>query len=314
MSRYKICIIGLGSIGSQHILNLVEVLQKRNKDFIIDLLRSGYGAEPDGKLAKWIRNIYYDAKTMPNDYDIAFITNPTSLHYGTIADFAWKSRNMFIEKPVFSESSVDLSFLNLRPTGTYYVACPLRHTKVIQYLKGYIQSTKVYSARVICSSYLPEWRPFTDYRKSYSAKREQGGGVSIDLIHEWDYLYYLFGKPRSVLNIRGTFSDLEITSDDLSVYIAEYDHMLVEVHLDYFGRVPVREIELYGPEDRIKGDLIHNQIQFLKIGQVVEFEDSRRCYQMRELEYFFDILEGKAENHNDMTTALEVLKITEGRI
>ena len=314
MSKYKICVVGLGSIGTQHILNMAEVLQKRDIDFTIDLLRSGFGAEMDPRLEKWINSVFYDAGTMPDNYDIAFITNPTSLHYSSISEFTAKSKNMFIEKPVFCESGADLSLLELRPSGIYYVACPLRYTGVIQYLKDYIKSSGIYCARVICSSYLPEWRPSTDYRKCYSARSEQGGGVSIDLIHEWDYLYYLFGKPRKVLNMRGTYSDLEITSDDLSVYIAEYDNMLVEVHLDYFGRVPIRELELYGPEDTIRGDLINSQVQLLKKGEIVKFEETRRCCQMRELEYFFDIIEGKAENHNDMETALEVLKITEGRI
>ncbi len=312
--NYKICVIGLGSIGSQHIYNMTEVLKNRNVDFTIDVLRSGFGAELDSQLGKLINHVYHDTDRMPDNYDIALITNPTSLHYNAIAEFTRKSKNLFIEKPVFSGSGVDLSLLGLKSSGTYYVACPLRYTKVMQYLRAYIQSAKVYSARVICSSYLPEWRPHTDYRNSYSAKRDQGGGVSIDLIHEWDYLYYLFGKPKRILNIRGTYSDLEITSDDLSVYIGEYDHMLAEVHLDYFGRVPVREIELYGPEDTLRGDLIHSKVQFLRKGEFLKFEESRRGYQMRELEYFFDIIEGKADNHNDINTALEVLKITEGRL
>jgi len=293
---------------------MTEVLKNRNVDFTIDVLRSGFGAELDSQLGKLINHVYHDTDRMPDNYDIALITNPTSLHYNAIAEFTRKSKNLFIEKPVFSGSGVDLSLLGLKSSGTYYVACPLRYTKVMQYLRAYIQSAKVYSARVICSSYLPEWRPHTDYRNSYSAKRDQGGGVSIDLIHEWDYLYYLFGKPKRILNIRGTYSDLEITSDDLSVYIGEYDHMLAEVHLDYFGRVPVREIELYGPEDTLRGDLIHSKVQFLRKGEFLKFEESRRGYQMRELEYFFDIIEGKADNHNDINTALEVLKITEGRL
>ena len=310
--NYKICVIGLGSIGSQHIVHMAEILNKRNIDFTIDLLRSGFGAELDLELSKLIHHVYCDVNKMPDDYDIAFITNPTSLHYRAIRDFVRKSKNLFVEKPIFCESNVDLALLGLKDQGTYYVACPLRYTKVIQYLRDYVQSAKIFNARVICSSYLPDWRPLTDYRNCYSAKRDEGGGVSIDLIHEWDYLYYLFGKPRKVLGMRGKYSDLEITSDDLSVYIGEYDHMLVEVHLDYFGRVPVREIELYGQEDTLKGDLINSQIQFLKKGELLKFQESRENYQMRELECFFDIIEGKAENHNDFHTALEVLKITEG--
>lgn len=75
-----------------------------------------------------------------------------------------------------------------------------------------------------------------DYRTVYSAHKDMGGGVTIDLIHEWDYLVELFGKPEKMYNFKGTYSHLEIDSDDLSVYIAQYPTLLCEVHLDYFGR------------------------------------------------------------------------------
>ena len=61
----------------------------------------------------------------------------------------------------------------------------------------------VYSARVLCSSYLPGWRPGVDYRTVYSAHKDMGGGVTIDLIHEWDYLVELFGKPEKMYNFKG---------------------------------------------------------------------------------------------------------------
>ena len=62
-----------------------------------------------------------------------------------------------------------------------------------QYVKNNVDLSKVYSARAISSSYLPDWRPGQDYRTTYSAHKDMGGGVSIDLIHEWDYLSWLFG-------------------------------------------------------------------------------------------------------------------------
>lgn len=40
----------------------------------------------------------------------------------------------------------------------------------------------------------------------------------------------LFGKPEKMYNFKGTYSHLEIDSDDLSVYIAQYPTLLCEVH------------------------------------------------------------------------------------
>lgn len=306
---YKIGIVGLGSIGTRHLNNIVSVLQVRGYAYTIDLIRSNKGKAPDREIEMKINNTYYSFGEVPNNYDVIFVTNPTNLHYNTIKQFAPKTRHMFIEKPVFDKFYPSIEELPLKKDGIYYVACPLRYTGVLQFLKENFDFKKVYCARVICSSFLPDWRPNVDYRSTYSASKDLGGGVSIDLIHEWDYIYYLFGKPEQLFNIRGKFSNLEIDSDDLSLYLAKYKNMAIEVHLDYFGRKPIREIQLFTAEDTIVGDLINSKVHYLNSGKTVSFKETRNDFQQREIEYFFDILEGKKVNHNDIPTALNTLKI-----
>lgn len=308
-NKYKIGIIGLGSIGTRHLKNIAAILKDRNKSYMIDLIRSGKGKEIEEEIAKHISHIFYSYDSAPNDYDIIFITNPTSLHAETIKQFVTKTKHMFIEKPIFDTTDVSISSLNLKDDSIYYVACPLRYTNVIQYLKHQIDLKNVYCARIICSSYLPEWRPNQDYRNTYSAHKNQGGGVSIDLIHEWDYICYLFGEPKQVLNIRGTFSNLEIDSDDLSLYIAKYKDKAVEVHLDYFGRKTIREIQVFTDKDTIIGNLVNSEIRYLKSGEVISFKEQRNDFQCKEINHFFDIIEGKVANDNDISTAFRTLQI-----
>lgn len=307
----KICMIGIGSIGSRHLKNLHDILRERDCPFQIDALRSG-NRPLSADLAALLTDTYYAYADLPSDYDVIFITNPTSLHYAAMEACMNKTRHMFIEKPVFDRTDYDLRRLNVRPDGIYYVACPLRYRKVIQYLKEFTRDKAVFSARAICSTYLPDWRPGVDYRETYSARKDMGGGVGIDLIHEWDYLCYLFGKPRNVRNFSGTYSDLEITSEDLSVYIAQYDHLLLSLHLDYFGRYDRREIELYLKDDVVVGDLIRSRVQFLKSGKTMEFPEERNEYQKKEIACFLDMVAGKRENHNPLSLAYDVLKITKG--
>ena len=110
-----------------------------------------------------------------------------------------KTKHMFIEKPIFDSKEYRLEALNFNKSGVYYVAGPLRFSSVIQKLRDIIPHEKIYCVRVICSSYLPDWRPNVDYRLVYSASKEKGGGVAIDLIHEWDYITYLFGFLKRCL-------------------------------------------------------------------------------------------------------------------
>ncbi len=166
--------------------------------------------------------------------------------------------------------------------------------------------------RVICSSYLPDWRPGVDYRTVYSAHKALGGGVTIDLIHEWDYLVDLFGVPQQLYNFKGTYSDLEIDSDDLSVYIAKYPTLLAEVHLDYFGRGYRRSIELFCRDGSYLADFGAGTLT-LPDGTVQHYEeDVNRRYE-REIEYFTDYALGdEQQSCNPPALALDVLKLTLG--
>lgn len=312
--KYQIGIVGYGSIAKQHLKNLNTLCNQGKLEAEIDLFRSGKGKELEEMEQKYVRNVYYPSDTLSIQYDVMFITNPTSLHFETIRKYVACTKHMFIEKPIFHTSQVNWKEIKWKNEGTYYVACPLRYHNAILYVKENINLEEVYSVRAICSSYLPEWRPNTDYRQSYSAKCELGGGVSIDLIHEWDYLVDLFGFPERIMHLQGKYSNIDIETEDLSVYIGEYPKRVIEVHLDYFGRSTIRQLELFMKEDTILVDLLEGTVQYKKSGRKIVFENERDRCQIRELENFFAIVEGKKDNINSVEHAYKVLQlITRGK-
>ena len=190
--------VGIGSIAKRHIRNLRELCGNR---IHITALRRG-GRDTASSVLMPIDRVVYSKDELERQYDAIFITNPTSEHYGTLEALLPYSDHFFIEKPVFRTGEEDLQRFIL-PSKKYYVASPLRYTNVIQYLKENVDFSRIYAMCCISSSYLPDWRPGTDYRTTYSAHRELGGGVSIDLIHEWDYINYLIGRPRELKSIVG---------------------------------------------------------------------------------------------------------------
>lgn len=307
----RVCFMGLGSIAARHIRNLRDLY---GADMEIDVARSGNGGPIDESLGKLITHVYQKGGAIPRDYDVIFITNPTKLHYSALEETLDHGRHFFIEKPVFETGEEDIERLRLREDSVYYVACPLRYTNVIQYLKEKIDFSWIYSMRCISSSYLPQWRPGMDYRNTYSAKRALGGGVAIDLIHEWDYICYLIGTPMRVRSFMGKKSDLEIDSDDIAIYIAEYQDKMVEVHLDYFGRVPVRKIELYGRDEVIEADLLEQRISYKTTSECVELYEDRDSYQKKELIHFFRIINGEIPNDNTIQDGCRTLRIARGGI
>lgn len=309
----KICMIGLGSIGKRHLKNIQIVLQKKNITYQIDALRSNVNNQ-EKDILNGLKDQYYKAEDLPNDYDIIFVTNPTSMHYCTIQQVASKTNHMFIEKPIFDKDSYDIEKLALNENSIYYVACPLRHKNIMKYLKeNIISKEKVISCRIISSSYLPNWRKNSNYRKIYSAQKELGGGVTRDLIHEWDYAIYLFGIPQSAKNIRGHYSDLEIDSDDVSIYIAKYQDMLLEMHLDYIGHKTERTIQLFTNTKRIDVDLIQDEIvEYQNNEEINRKKFDVEDFYLNEMNYFIDCVNGKIENVNSICKALETLKIALG--
>lgn len=313
MDKIKVLFVGIGSIAIRHIGNLSDVLYVKGFESKIDVFRSGKGADLSVDLQQKIQTIYTEEKDIPNDYDILFITNPTRYHIRTLRSLHDKGKHFFIEKPICSlEELEELNLDFLRKDSIYYVASPLRYTKVIQYLKHEVDLSKVYSVRSISSSYLPDWRVECDYRTTYSAKKELGGGVSIDLIHEWDYLTYLFGFPECCYSIIDKISNLEINSDDIAIYIAKYCNKTVELHLDYFGRESIRILELFNEDDTIECDLIKSTITYLKSGKRITFGQERNDYQKTEMEYFIDLILSGDSNRNRIQEAIQVLRITGG--
>lgn len=307
----KIAFWGLGSIAARHIKNIAKVLENRGIIYEIDVFRHVGKPITDEVLNRLIHRIYAEDELESNHvvYDLFFITNPTSLHYESIKRCIPYANHMFIEKPVFASWKEDVLDLGLKDNSIYYVACPLRYTSVLQYIKRNIDMRKTYSVRVISSSYLPEWRENQDYRKTYSAHKKLGGGVSIDLIHEWDYLIQFFGLPKKSLYAGGKFSNLQIDSDDLATYIGIYDDKLIELHLDYFGRKTVRECCLFMDEDTVVADFVKCQVRFLKSGKIVELKEDRNNFQIREIEHFLDIVDGKINNDSTIQHAINVLRI-----
>lgn len=307
----KVCFVGLGSIGKRHLRNLHFLCSKRNIPLKVHALRNS-SRKLEDDIHKLLDKEVCEISELDNKYDIIFLTNPTNLHYKSLLELNDYAKAFFIEKPVFSNANEDLNKLSLHNDVKYYVACPLRHTNVVNYIKKFVEENVVYCARVISSSYLPDWRPGVDYRTVYSASKEKGGGVCIDLIHEWDYISYLFGFPQQTQYFADKVSHLEITSEDLAIYIAKYKDKLVELHLDYIGKENRRNIELFTKDGIVIGDIYNSQIKFSDDREDIYFFEEPNDKYIKEMEYFLDLCSGKVKNINDVINAVKVLKISQG--
>ncbi len=316
MRNYSIAFVGLGSIATRHLKNVHAYLTSQGDSCTVDLYRSSLNRSLPEELQSLVSTTYLYTDKIPAErvYDVVFITNPTSMHYETVERFLSHTKSFFIEKPVFDSTSVDEKIFDEIKNIPSYVACPLHYNAVLQYVKHNVKPADVICARAMSSSYLPDWRPGQDYRNTYSAQKELGGGVSIDLIHEWDYLTWLFGMPSECYQMIGKVSDLEIDSDDLAIYIGKNDETTFELHLDYFGRQTQRTLDLFMTDDTIHCDLIAGTVNYLKRGETINLETQRNSFQMAEIAHFFDIINNKTKNDSTPEHAYQVLKLAKGEL
>jgi predicted dehydrogenase len=112
---------------------------------------------------------------------------------------------------------------------------------------------RVMWGRAIVGQYLPDWRPWQDYRKSYTARREMGGGIILDGSHELDYMRWLMGEVNSVLCFAGKLSSLEVNVEDSADILMRHEGGRVSnVHMDFIRRDYFRVCEIVGEEGTVR--------------------------------------------------------------
>ena len=132
---------------------------------------------------------------------------------------AAKKLNIYIEKPLSNNLKGIQQLENLQKKFNLkiLVGFQLRYHPGLILIKNLIKNKslgKVYSVGSDVGEYLPSWHPQEDYKRSYASKKKLGGGVILTLIHEIDYLYWIFGEFKSVYATGGKFTKLKLNVED----------------------------------------------------------------------------------------------------
>jgi len=301
----KILFFGLGSIGKKH-----ASIIKDNFGFEMFAYRSKKHQEKNSLQLEEFYNLDEAFSIKP---DIAFITNPTHLHIETSLECVKRNINLFIEKPIsHSLEKTDVLDKEIKKRKLFsYIAYNMRFHPVLNNLMEMIGNReKPIYFRTICSSYLPDWRINQDYSKSYSSKKEYGGGVILDLSHEFDYINWLFGEIKRIEGFYGKISDLKISSEDiLNAQITCKSGLKGDLHLDYFSHNNERKIQIYYKNEYLEGDMINNTIKILKNKKekTSNYNYNKDFTYSKQIDYFFKNYHNS--NYNIMNNFSEALKL-----
>ena len=248
-------IAGLGSIGRRHFRNLIALGEKD-----IVLLRTRKGTLPDDELAGYpVENELQEAlrKHKP---DAVIVANPTSMHMDIAVPAAEAGCHILLEKPV-SHSLERLDALQeaAEKNGSrILVGFQFRYHPTLNKAREIIQANtlgKILTVHAYWGEYLPQWHPWEDYRQSYAARADLGGGVIVTLTHPLDYLRYLLGEVESLWSFNGHISPLEVDVEDAAEIGLKFVNGAVGgVHVNYFQRPPVHRLEIVGTNGTLRWD------------------------------------------------------------
>lgn len=257
-------IVSLGSIGRRHLRNL-RILRP---EALIAVWRQQSPVEP-GETVDGADFLFSTLKqALEFGPTAAIIAGPASTHLPVSIKLAEADIHLFVEKPISDRLQGLEALLSLcrHKHLTLMTGYNLRFLPSLNETKRIVESGaigNVVSVRAEVGQYLPDWRPATDYRCGVSAQSALGGGALLELSHDLDYLYWLFGLPDRVTARGGRYSQLEIDVEDTVEMLLEYEdpRRLVSLHLDMIQRVPIRRCRFIGSEGTVIWDSIADRIE-----------------------------------------------------
>jgi len=281
----KILIIGLGSIGKRHCTNLISLGVKN-----ISIVTSKKELPDQFRHLKFFTSIKEAGEI--EKYTHALICTPTAHHLTDLKQLInLQIPHIYLEKPIsntLSEVGIGLDYIS--KGNRIVVGYDLHFDPGLNQVKSLLENNsigRVYSANAFVGQFLPDWRPFEDYRLGMSASISKGGGVMLDLIHEFDYLCWLFGKPEKVCGMYQMNPELEIETEDLADVLVRFQKGInVSIHLDYHQRNLVRNCLITGEKGSILWDLANRKVSLtlenkdVKIFDFNSFERNDRYLQI----------------------------------
>lgn len=313
--KIKALVVGGGSIGARHLGNLSRLG--------IDSLAL---VEPDPRR----REEVCDGAILGFDElkpaflwgpDIIIIATPSHLHVEQALKAAQRGIHLFIEKPLshIEDGLVELSREIESQKLVSLVGCNMRFHPGPAMVKKLLDQGavgRVLFARIHTGSYLPDWRPSQDYRKSYSANSSMGGGCILDCIHEIDLAQWYLGDVESVFCTAGHMSSLDINVEDVASLICKHSSgPTSEIHLDYVQRTYERGCQIVGEQGTIFWDYNQGEVRWFDAleDSWTRFTGPKRWdpnqMYLDELEHFLECVSHGRQTVLPVSDAIKVMNI-----
>ncbi len=313
--NYKVLVAGSGSIGKRHMRNLRAIGIKQ---------LAACDTDPE-RLAPMVAELgiqpfpvfgYALEAFRPA---VVFVCTPPIFHIPQAIEAVRHGAHVFIEKPLSSSlEQVDelIQEVTMRQL-IVQVGYNLRFHPGLIKIKQLMEEDavgRILWARAEVGQYLPDWRPGQDYRQSYTARQDLGGGIILDGSHELDYVIWLLGQPSELICMAGRTSDLQVDVEDCATVLLRFPNgAQADIHMDFIQRHYARTCKLVGTRGTIWWDFSENQLKWFEADQrhwdQEHFDFEFGNTYVAEVEFFLNSIVRKESGLDGLQEACQVLRV-----
>ncbi|MCL6504206.1 MAG: Gfo/Idh/MocA family oxidoreductase [Pirellulales bacterium] len=217
----RVAVVGYGSIGRRHYENLGRLGVRYRLLLRSTMCRPGRFSDPPEAHSYTALSELLAARP-----HLAIIANPTACHVATALELLTQGVPVLVEKPLSHDLQAAQTLVEAASAGHVAagMAYPLRYHPAYRAARECAQQQRLgrlLYAKAWFESYLPDWHPWEDYRSSYAARRDLGGGAAVTLDHELDFLNWCLGDAIDGQGWRTTVG-LDIECDDLAMLLLRF--------------------------------------------------------------------------------------------
>ncbi|CAN5735342.1 Gfo/Idh/MocA family oxidoreductase [soil metagenome] len=238
-------VIGAGSVGERHIRNLwsigyrnILVYRQRNLPF--------------REIGEAQVKVFIDWNEVVKQRPVAaIICTPSAQHLLQVEDCIKAGMHILVEKPLSHQLfDKDALITELENRKLFLqVGYMLRYHPLLQQVKSVIKEKtfgNVINIQTYWGEYLPDWHPWEDYRLSYAASKENGGGAALTLSHDLDLVNWLMDVlPNEHKVMHNYASTLETDTDSAFDALLSYPNKATaHVHVNFCQKVQQRRYKI----------------------------------------------------------------------
>ena len=313
----KFLIAGFGSIGRRHLNNLRALGES---DLL--LYRTHHSTLPeDDALGVPVETDFNAA--LAHRPDALIVANPSALHLDVAIPAAEAGCSILMEKPISdSFERVDLLEKALASGGGQFLAAfQYRFHPGLRQVSAWLTANEIgapVSARAHWGEYLPGWHPWEDFRTSYAARKDLGGGVVNTLCHPLDYLRWLLGDIASLWAFTSSASELHLDVEDTAEIGLQFAGGATgSVHLDYLQSPGRHTLEIIGNHGTIQWDNAtgvarlyrKTDKQWIDVAPPADFERNKLF--LAEMAHFIRVVKKEELPGCTLADGIEALKLTQ---